>query len=71
MTEKEYKKKTKKANIELTKKINKMLFIILLIICFFAAISQYAKDKPESKIATIFDNKTTASSDTNSDIYNP
>lgn len=34
MNEKEYKKKTKKASIELTKKTNKMLFIILLIICF-------------------------------------
>ena len=71
MNEKEYKKKTKKASIELTKKTNKMLFIILLIICFFAAINQYAKDKPESKIATIFNHKTTASSDPNSDIYNP
>ena len=70
MNEKEYKKRVKQAGIDLTRKINITIFLILLIICFFAAMKQYAIDNPNGEIATFFGIETTEEPQTGDTIDN-
>ena len=70
MTEKEYKKKAKQAGISLTRKANITIFLILLVICFFAAMKQYAIDNPNGEIATFFGIETTEEQQTGDTIDN-
>ena len=70
MTEKEYKKKAKQAGIDLTRKANISIFLILVIICFFAAMKQYAIDNPNGEIATFFGIETTEEPQTGDTVDN-
>ena len=70
MTEKEYKKKAKQAEINLTRKTNITIFLILLVICFFAAMKQYAIDNPKGEIATFFGIEATKESQTGDTVDN-
>lgn len=70
MTEKEYKKKAKQAGISLTRKANITFFLILLVICFFAAMKKYAIDNPNGEIATFFGIEATEESQTGDTVDN-